>query len=36
MGFARKHLWDKFYLEGDKRIGLRDLIAHEMIVNTFI
>ena len=22
MDFARKHLWDKFYLEGDARIGL--------------
>jgi ATP-dependent DNA helicase RecG len=36
MGFAQKHLWDKFYLEGDTRIGLRDAIAREMLVNTLI
>jgi ATP-dependent DNA helicase RecG len=36
MGFAQKHLWDKFYLEGDARISLRDVIAREMIVNTLI
>lgn len=23
MGFAEKHLWDKFYLEGDKSVSLR-------------
>ncbi len=26
----------KFYLEGDARIGLRDAIAREMLVNTLI
>ncbi|MDR3289206.1 MAG: putative DNA binding domain-containing protein [Peptococcaceae bacterium] len=36
MGFAEKHLWDKFYLEGDKRISLRSQIAREMLVNTLM
>ena len=36
MGFAEKHLWDKFYLEGDARISLRNAIAREMLVNTLI
>jgi ATP-dependent DNA helicase RecG len=36
MGFAQKHLWDKFYLERDVRISLRDGIAREMLVNTLI
>lgn len=36
MGFAAKHLPDKFHLEGDARIGLRDIIAREMLVNTLI
>ncbi len=36
MGFAEKHLWDKFYLEGDVRISLRNAIAREMLVNTLI
>ncbi|GHV54749.1 ATP-dependent DNA helicase RecG [Synergistales bacterium] len=36
MGFAEKHLWDKFYLEDDARISLRGVIAHEMLVNTLI
>jgi ATP-dependent DNA helicase RecG len=36
MGFAQKHLWDKFYLDGDARIGLRDAIAREMLANTLI
>jgi len=36
MGFAQKHLWDKFYLEGDVRISLRDVITREMLVNTLI
>jgi ATP-dependent DNA helicase RecG len=36
MGFAQKHLWDKFYLEGDARISLRDVITREMLVNTLI
>ena len=36
MEFARKHLWDKFYLDGDIRIGLRDIITREMLVNTLI
>ncbi|MCL2323593.1 MAG: putative DNA binding domain-containing protein [Oscillospiraceae bacterium] len=36
MGFAEKHLWDKFYLEGDARISLSSAIAREMLVNTLI
>jgi len=36
MGFAKKHLWDKFHLDGDVRISLRDAIAREIIVNTLI
>ena len=36
MGFAEKHLWDKFYLEDDKRISLRSKIAREMLVNTLM
>jgi ATP-dependent DNA helicase RecG len=34
--FAEKHLWDKFYLEGDKSISLRSIISREMLVNTLI
>lgn len=36
MQFAEKHLWDKFYLEGDARVSLRSVIAREMLVNTLI
>ena len=36
MMFAEKHLWDKFYLEGDARISLRSAIAREMLVNTLM
>jgi len=36
IGFAEKHLPDKFYLEGDKRVSLRAIIAREMLVNTLI
>jgi len=36
MGFAAKHLLDKFYLEGDARISLSGAIAREMLVNTLI
>ena len=34
--FAEKHLWDKFYLEGDTNVSLRNIIAREMLVNTLI
>jgi ATP-dependent DNA helicase RecG len=34
--FAEKHLWDKFHLEGDKSVSLRNIIAREMLVNTLI
>ena len=34
--FAEKHLWDKFYLEGDICVSLRNIIAREMLVNTLI
>ena len=33
IGFAEKHLWDKFYLEDDKRVSLRSKITREMLVN---
>ena len=33
MQFARKHLNDKFYLEGVQRVSLRDKITREMISN---
>ncbi|MDR0307202.1 MAG: putative DNA binding domain-containing protein [Chitinispirillales bacterium] len=36
MQFAGKHLLDKFYLEGDARVSLRNIIAREMLVNTLI
>ena len=36
MEFARKHLPDRFYLENDQRISLREIIAREMIANTLI
>jgi len=36
MAFASKHLWDKFYLEKDISISLRDRIAREILVNTLI
>lgn len=36
LAFAEKHLWDKFYLEGDARISLRNAIAREMLVNTLM
>ena len=34
--FAEKHLWDKFYLEGDISINLRSIIVREMLVNTLM
>jgi ATP-dependent DNA helicase RecG len=36
MGFAEKHLPDKFYLEADARISLRNAISREMLVNTLV
>jgi len=36
MEFAEKHLWDKFFLENDTRVSLRNIIAREMLVNTLI
>ena len=36
MGFAEKHLLDKFYLEGSARISLRDIISREILANTLI
>jgi ATP-dependent DNA helicase RecG len=33
LGFAKKHLPDKFYLEDDERVSLRNVIAREMLVN---
>ena len=34
--FAKKHLPDKFYLEGTERKSLRNIIAREMLVNMLI
>ena len=34
--FAEKHLWDKFYLEGDISVSLRNIIAREMLINSLI
>ena len=36
INFARKHLPDKFFLEGDNRISLRNAISREMLANTLI
>jgi ATP-dependent DNA helicase RecG len=36
MQFVQKHLPDKFYLERDQRISLRDTIFREVIVNLLI
>ena len=36
MQFVQKHLPDKFYLEKDQRISLRDIIFREVIVNLLI
>ncbi|MDO4650512.1 MAG: putative DNA binding domain-containing protein, partial [Eubacteriales bacterium] len=36
MGFARKHLLDKFFLEDVNRVSLRNIIAREMISNTLM
>jgi len=36
MEFARKHLPDKFFIEGINRISLRNIIAREMISNTLM
>lgn len=36
MDFAKKHLPDKFFLEDDNRISLRNAISREMLVNTLI
>jgi ATP-dependent DNA helicase RecG len=36
MQFAEKHLWDKFYLENDVNVSLRNAIAREMLVNTLM
>ena len=36
LGFAQKHLSDKFFLEGTQVVSLRDVICRELIVNTLI
>jgi ATP-dependent DNA helicase RecG len=36
MGFAAKHMLDKFYLEGDARFSLSRAISREMLVNCLI
>lgn len=34
--FIKKHLNDKFYIEGDQRVNVRDFIARELCVNLLI
>jgi len=34
--FIKKHLNDKFYIEGDRRINVRDVIARELCANLLI
>lgn len=36
MAFGRKHLSDKFFLEGDQRKSLREILTREMIADTLI
>ena len=36
MEFARKHLPDKFFLEGEMNVSLRNILAREMIGNTLM
>ncbi|MDE6204213.1 MAG: putative DNA binding domain-containing protein, partial [Lachnospiraceae bacterium] len=36
MEFGRKHLMDKFFLEGDQRKSLRNIITREIVANTLI
>lgn len=36
MEFAKKHLPDKFFLEDENRVSLRNIIAREMIGNTLM
>jgi len=36
MAFVRKHTPDRFYLEGDVRLSIRDIIFREMIANMLI
>lgn len=34
--FCAKHLLDPFYLEGDRRVSVRDIVVREMVSNTLI
>jgi ATP-dependent DNA helicase RecG len=36
MAFVRKHTPDRFFLEGDRRVSIRDIIFREAIVNLLI
>lgn len=36
MDFAKKHLPDKFFLEGVNRVSLRDVLVREMVSNTLM
>ncbi|MCQ2411953.1 MAG: putative DNA binding domain-containing protein [Sphaerochaetaceae bacterium] len=36
IAFSHKHLWDKFCLENDQTISLRDIIVREMVSNILI
>ena len=36
MDFVRKHTPDRFYLEGDRRLSIRELIFREMVANILV
>lgn len=36
MSFIKKHTSDKFHLEGDQRINIRDILFRELIVNMLV
>lgn len=36
MAFVAKHLPDKFHMEGDQRVNVRDKIFREVIANAFV
>ena len=36
MNFIRKHTPDRFYLEGDRRLSIRELIFREMVANMLV
>ncbi|KAA6307285.1 hypothetical protein EZS27_041048, partial [termite gut metagenome] len=36
MAFVQKHTPDRFFLEGDRRVSIRDVIFREMVCNLLI